>query len=79
VHIPRCRHTNVTIPECSCYACAQRLMARYLRRPPAPEVDGLSGTEAVSLPAGAAPGPPPGPSHSELPDGLRDASARMLS
>jgi len=30
LHIPRCEHTSVTIPECCCHSCQRAMVARYL-------------------------------------------------
>ncbi|MDQ3091852.1 MAG: hypothetical protein M3R46_09370 [Actinomycetota bacterium] len=47
--IETCTHTGVTIPECSCVACARALMARHNGQPDPDGEDGASESPAAAL------------------------------
>ncbi len=47
--IETCTHTGVTIPECSCVACARALMARHNGQPDPDGEDGGSESPAAAL------------------------------
>ena len=47
--IETCTHTGVTIPECSCVACARALMARHNGQPDADGEEEGSESPAAAL------------------------------